>query len=251
MALPPTDLNQPNCLESIAHSKMAVQLAFTKSSPFFYHQGSMLRKIFVSSLRINQPIIQPLSQLLFNRGLHTDAGNTSLPPEDKKSGPKTSPKPAKKPPTDAASMYPNLHEDVLKALSEAVSPKPYFNKSGGDDDATQDYATSIRGSFKCSNEECTGVGWNSNRVSILIRGYKDNGYNALVFNQRCKACEHFGTLTIDENAYVGRVRYRLLKFAGIPVKPPPFRRRVKTKDHESRLCEGCDQGHCVATYEGW
>lgn len=212
----------------------------------------MLRKVFVSSLRINQPIIQPLHQLLFKRGLQADAGNTSPPPGDKKSRPKKRQKPAKKPPTDAVSMYPNLHQDVLNALSEAVSPKPYFNKSGGDDDAIQDYETSIRGKFKCSNEECTGVGWNSNRVSIVIRGYKRNGYNALVFNQKCEACEHFGTLTIDKKAYVDRVRYRLLKFAGVDVKPPPYSHRVDTLPHRQELCEGCRQYRCKhSSMEGY
>ncbi|KAK4201374.1 zinc-binding domain-containing protein [Triangularia verruculosa] len=141
-------------------------------------------------------------------------------------------------------MYPNLHEDVLNALSEAVSPKPYFNKSGGDHDAIQVYQTSIRGKFKCSNEVCIGVGWSSNRVSILIRGYKNNGYNALVFNQECKACEHFRTLTIDKKAYVDRVRYRLLKFAGVHVEPPPYSMGVDTLPHRKELCEGCRRGYC-------
>jgi hypothetical protein len=67
------------------------------------------------------------------------------------------------------------------------------------------------GKFRCNNNGCSNRGWGSKKVTILIRGYPENGYNAVVFNQRCMSCNGLGTLTLDENSYVKRVAYRLKK----------------------------------------
>jgi hypothetical protein len=54
-------------------------------------------------------------------------------------------------------------------------------------------------------------------VIIQIRGYSGNGYNAVVFNQRCRSCDWLGALTLDEKSYIDRVAYRLKKWAGVAV----------------------------------
>ena len=99
------------------------------------------------------------------------------------------------------------------------------------------------GKFKCDNDDCPKNGWSSKKVAILIRGYPENGYSAVVFNQRCKSCKRFGTLALDETSYVERVAYRLKKWAGVPMEE----QRHFARDgppHRSELCEGCRRGYC-------
>ncbi|KAK4187016.1 zinc-binding domain-containing protein [Podospora australis] len=159
-------------------------------------------------------------------------------------------KPIRNPPGNPAIMYPSLHQDVLNVLYGKINPEPVFNEFGNDDDVEQNYSTNIMGKFKCPNRNCTTHGWSSKRVAILIRWYANHGYNAVVFNQRCKSCDHLGSLTIDENAYIERVRYRLLKFAGVQVTPPPYRGEQKgTLPHKTELCEGCKRGYCEGSVE--
>ncbi|KAK4107689.1 hypothetical protein N656DRAFT_683079, partial [Canariomyces notabilis] len=144
---------------------------------------------------------------------------------------------------ESALTFPNLHKQVLSALSGAISPRPWFNKAGSDNAAIDDYSTNVRGRFRCANTACRQAGWGSGRVAILIRHYPRNGYNAVVFNQRCKSCERLGVLTLDEQSYVDRVAYRLKKWAGVKVERPPYAPH-RGPEHEEELCEGCKRGVC-------
>lgn len=81
-------------------------------------------------------------------------------------------------------------------------------------------------------------------VTILIRGYPGNGYNAVVFNQRCKSCNWLGVFTLDKNSYVNRVAYRLKKWAGVHVEKQHYNGKTGPP-HESDLCEGCKRGVCM------
>jgi hypothetical protein len=38
-------------------------------------------------------------------------------------------------------------------------------------------------------------------VPIEIRGYNNNGYSAIVYNQRCKSCDRLGTFELNERSY--------------------------------------------------
>jgi hypothetical protein len=80
-------------------------------------------------------------------------------------------------------------------------------------------------------------------VSIEIRGYDNNGYSAIVYNQRCKSCNRLGTFELNERSYTERVAYRLKKWAGIEMEAPPFN-RIAGLPHEQAYCEGCRRGRC-------
>jgi hypothetical protein len=89
------------------------------------------------------------------------------------------------------------------------------------------------------------------KIGILIRQFPGNGYNALVFKQRCKECNKLGVLRLDEDSYVERVVYRLKKWAGIHVERPEYSGE-RGEPHEAELCEACLAGyHCQrAALEG-
>ena len=55
-------------------------------------------------------------------------------------------------------------------------------------------------------------------MTILIRGYPRNEYNAVISNQRCKPCHHLGTLILDKVSYIDRVAFRLKRWAGAPAE---------------------------------
>lgn len=67
------------------------------------------------------------------------------------------------------------------------------------------------GKFKCRNRACSSGGWSSKKVAILIRGFFENGYNAVLYNQRCEVCNELGMLTLDEKSYVERVAHESKK----------------------------------------
>jgi len=81
-------------------------------------------------------------------------------------------------------------------------------------------------------------------VAIFIRGYPGNGYNALVFLQRCESCNRLGKLSLDNNSYVERIVYRLKKWAGVTVAQPDYRSADGRGPHRSDLGEGCKAGYC-------
>ncbi|KAH8798600.1 zinc-binding domain-containing protein [Xylogone sp. PMI_703] len=139
-------------------------------------------------------------------------------------------------------MFPLLHQDVSNAVSNEIG-SVWFNNKGGNEDCNNKYSTNVMGKFRCNNDRCSNHGWGSKKVSILIRGYPENGYNALVFNQCCKSCNKLGTLTLDENSYIDRVTYRLKKWAGVWMEEQHYAGKVGLP-HKRELCEGCKQGYC-------
>ncbi|KAI0098995.1 zinc-binding domain-containing protein [Hypoxylon sp. NC0597] len=142
----------------------------------------------------------------------------------------------------ASFMYPSLHQRVLDATSGKIV-SAWFNEKSTNEPKNE-YSTHVMGKFKCNNDDCSKRSWGSKKVAILIRGYPGNGYNAVVFNQRCQSCNQLGTLTLDENSYVERVAYRLKKWAGVPIEKQHYDQKVKGPPHKSELCEGCNQGYC-------
>lgn len=139
-------------------------------------------------------------------------------------------------------MFPQLHEQILKAASDEVG-SAWFNNRDGNHTSICSYETHVMGRFTCTNDNCSNSGWASKKVAIVIRRYPRNGYNAVLFNQRCKICKQLGILSLDEKSYVDRVVYRLKKWAGVEVEPPQYTERIGLP-HESELCEGCKRGCC-------
>lgn len=142
-------------------------------------------------------------------------------------------------------MFPEFHNDIAKAVSND-SVSPWFNEKGRDHDANNTYSTHIMGRFICKNGKCSNGGWLSKKIAIVIRGYPGNGYNAIVYNQRCDKCNCLGTLILDKKSYIDRIVYRLKKWAGIWTEPPPYTEK-EGKPHKQDLCEGCKRGHCQGT----
>ena len=142
----------------------------------------------------------------------------------------------------ASYTFPWLHRDVSKAVSVEIG-STWFNNKGTKKDANNEYSTKVMGTFRCDNDGCSTHGWGSKTVAILIRGYPDNGYHAVVFNQRCRSCNKLGTLTLDKNSYVERVAYRLKKWGGVRMEVQHYTGQVGPP-HERELCEGCKRGHC-------
>lgn len=144
--------------------------------------------------------------------------------------------------TRTSLMFPSLHQDVVNEVSNEIA-SIWFHERDSDHDSNKEYSTHVMGRFKCNNNACSAGGWGSKKVAILIRGYPRNGYNAVVFNQRCLSCNWLGTLTLDEKSYVDRVAYRLKKWAGIWMEKQHHASK-KGLPHKSDLCEGCKRGVC-------
>ena len=145
----------------------------------------------------------------------------------------------------ATMMFPSLHEDIQRVLATgSITPEPWFNDQGeGVHNLVEEYETHIMGHFECRNRNCSKPGWDSKKIGIVIRRFHDNGYNAVVFKQRCKDCNKLGVLRLDENSYVERIAYRLKKWAGIPTERPVYGGQSRGP-HETSLCEACKAGYC-------
>ncbi|KAK2755634.1 hypothetical protein CKAH01_17303 [Colletotrichum kahawae] len=143
--------------------------------------------------------------------------------------------------TKTAFMFPRLHPDVASAVSGHIIP--IWVGKRAKKTCNNDYETSVMGRFTCDNSFCPKAAWISGHVAIVIRGYPNNGYNAVVYNQRCQACKQLGNLTLDEDSYIERVSYRLKKWAGISMELPAHERK-DTPPHREDLCEGCKQHRC-------
>ncbi|KAH7026625.1 zinc-binding domain-containing protein [Microdochium trichocladiopsis] len=143
--------------------------------------------------------------------------------------------------------FPELHERVCSAVEDDDVEPHWVDR---DDDNARDheneYSTNVMGTFRCENGSCSNDSWGSKKVAIVIRGYEDDGYNAEVFNQRCKACNQLGVLTLHENSYVERVAYRVKKWAGVTVEQPHYGQPGEGPPHERDLCEGCKAGYCLS-----
>ena len=143
-------------------------------------------------------------------------------------------------------MYPFLHQDVLNAVNNTIA-STWYNSNDSDQDSDNEYTTFVMGKFACYNKDCSNKGWWSKNIAILIRGYPGDGYNAVVFNQRCQSCKRLGKLTLDEDSYIERVAYRLKKWAGVSVERQNYVQK-RSLPHKSELCEGCKQGYCEQRY---
>jgi hypothetical protein len=117
--------------------------------------------------------------------------------------------------------FPELHPTVTDAVFPEIS-STWFNDVDDDDNVGHECFTHIMGRFICNNNDCKKRGWDSRKVPIEIKGYDDNGYIAIVYNQRCTSCNRLGTFELDERSYIERVSYRLKKWAGVKMERPPF-----------------------------
>lgn len=142
-------------------------------------------------------------------------------------------------------MFASLHKDIVDAASHSID-SIWFCESDSNRGAINIYTTHVMGKFRCPTKTCRTNSWASRKVAILIRGFAENGYNAVVFNQRCKACNKLGDLTLDEKSYIDRVAYRVQKWAGIPMHQQYYARQ-RGKPHEREFCEGCKRGVCRQT----
>jgi hypothetical protein len=159
----------------------------------------------------------------------------------RKQKPPTKRKPTIKPkPIQNWSMYPSLHNEVSDSLhNDNISFS--FYETDDDISCIDDYDTTIMGRFTCSNTICLAV-WTSKQIAITIRRYSNERYNARVYYQSCKRCQRTSAPHLD-HSYADRVAYRLKKWSGIQMEPPPFSGQ-SDGPHRSDLCEGCKQGHC-------
>jgi hypothetical protein len=141
-------------------------------------------------------------------------------------------------------MFPSLHPTIADAVAHEI-PSSWFNERDSELDSNNSWDTNVMGEFRCDNRRCHKSGWGSMKVAIRIRGYPKNGYNAVVYNQRCKSCDTLGNFTLDEASYVERVSYWLKRWAGIQVERPEHDRGAGPP-HEAEFCEGGKHGHCKA-----
>ena len=139
-------------------------------------------------------------------------------------------------------MFPILHQTIANEVLEDIGPVR-FHDNDSNAGSDKQWSTHVMGRFGCPNGLCGSGGWGSKKVAIRIRGYGGDEYNAVVFNQRCRACHSLGKLTLDEDSYVERVAYWLRKWAGMVLEKPPHSGK-KGPPHRSELCEGCKQGCC-------
>jgi hypothetical protein len=144
------------------------------------------------------------------------------------------------------SLHPVRHNEVSRLLADEGLQ---YNFHSQDDENTclQEYDTNITGRFICRNNRCGSQGWGSKKIAITIRQYRGNCYNARVYHQRCQACRGLGKPILD-GTYAERVAYRIKKWAGIEMEPPPYGGESE-KPHNTRLCEGCRAGHCTQARE--
>lgn len=139
-------------------------------------------------------------------------------------------------------LIPWLDQEVVDAVSDEIA-STWFQENDSDEGCNKKYETFVMGKFKCSNNACHENGWGSKKVAIVIRGYPRNGYNAVVYNQRCKSCNWLGIFKLNEKVYVERVAYWLKKWAGVAVERSNHKKK-KGLPHETSLCEGCMSGVC-------
>lgn len=180
-------------------------------------------------------------------GLPTKAKPTSKPKPKPKPKPKANPKPKAKPQPEpnSWSMYPSRHAEVLHLLDE-VHLEPGFYTEDDDNGADFKYVTNITGGFKCLNTACKKRGWSSQCVPVTIRFYEPSRYNARVYHQRCKSCNHLAMPELN-TSYEERVAYRIKYWCGIQVERPDYSGQSQGP-HQSELCEGC-RHNCSRYYE--
>ncbi|EEP75359.1 conserved hypothetical protein [Uncinocarpus reesii 1704] len=142
------------------------------------------------------------------------------------------------------SMYPDLDADVSRLLADSGLSLDFHQVDDGKD-STRAWDTNVMGRFSCHNKNCRSTGWSSKKIAITIRMYKyipSAKYNARVYHQRCKSCNRLSRPVLD-SSYAERVAYRLKKWHGIQTETAVYSGGSKGP-HNSRLCEGCKDGHC-------
>lgn len=143
--------------------------------------------------------------------------------------------------------FPALHDAIHNEVRSDVGSTCFRKSNNG---ANNEHPTNIMSKFLCANDGCPTRRWTSKTVAIVIRGFPRGGYNAEVFNQRCRECNELGRMTIDEDSYVERVAYRLRRWAGAEAERPPYG-GDQGPPHERSLCEGCKRGYCQARRTGY
>jgi hypothetical protein len=144
--------------------------------------------------------------------------------------------------TRTSFTFPELHQRIAEAVAAEITSAWYnYDMEAHFEDK---HTTCVMGKFTCENRACRQSGWSSKVVSIRIRGYPRSGYNAVVYNQRCKSCNRLGRFKLDEESYVERIAYRLKKWAGVTVERPPFSEK-NDGPHDSERCEGCKVDDCI------
>ncbi|KAH6852782.1 zinc-binding domain-containing protein [Alternaria alternata] len=144
--------------------------------------------------------------------------------------------------TRTSFTFPELHQRIAEAVAPAITSTWFNSKTKAH--LEKEKNTNIIGTFTCVNDRCGKNGWSSGLVAIWIRGYTRNGYNAIVYNQRCNFCDWLGCLEMDEQSYVERIAYRLKAWAGVNDEQANFRSKLLRGPHDSEHCEGCKAGHC-------
>ncbi|KAG8161311.1 hypothetical protein KVR01_009575 [Diaporthe batatas] len=145
---------------------------------------------------------------------------------------------------DRYCTFPSLHEDVTALLQEEDL---HFGFHDRDDpaDSLKEYDTNIMGRFVCRNGGCRSKGWSSKKIAITIRMYPGAEYNARVYKQRCRDCDCLGDLQLEHGgSYADRVAYRIKKWCGVPIEPPPYMEGQGQGPHRRHRCEGCRAGRC-------
>lgn len=142
------------------------------------------------------------------------------------------------------SMFPDRHDEVMQLLeSDNVTFK--FHPIDDDLGHVLYHDTSAMGRFICHNKQCSSHAWTSKKISMTIRLYTGNRYNARVYYQHCKSCESVSKPRLDAS-YAERVAFRLKRWSGVPVDAPHYLKESKAP-HQSDLCEGCKAGHCSSS----
>lgn len=147
--------------------------------------------------------------------------------------------------TRTSFTFPSLHQNVVRAVAVA-GILTWYCENNTNEASNNEYTTHVMGKFRCTNNACSTTGWGSKKVTILIRGFAGNGYNAEVFNQRCKSCNQLGTFILDEQSYVDRLAYRVQKWAGVRMTQQ-YQGSQGGIPHEREFCEGCKRGLCRQT----
>jgi hypothetical protein len=140
--------------------------------------------------------------------------------------------------------FSELHYNIAEAVAPAIISTWFRNDI--DAQFNNKHTTCVMEKFACDNNACRKKRWSSKVVATWIQGYTRNGYNAIVFNQCCESCNCLGSFKLDEKSYIDRIAYRLKKWAGVIVEPPPFLPK-SILPHEKDLCEGCKVGKCPQT----
>lgn len=167
---------------------------------------------------------------------------TSADSARRRQNPPRNSRPTTKVPVKPWKMLPDLHDNVQDLLSEN-NLNFTFRTIDNESNMLGFRNTNIMGRFECTNKRCSSKGWPSKVIPITIRYYAGRQYNARVYKQRCKRCNHLGKFQPDDS-YVERVVYWLKTWSGVPMQRLVHSGAPTTRPHEESLCEGCKAGVC-------